>query len=134
MKNIAIRREFPSEYDLRWTFHEVDYAVSSKEINMNLDKHKPQIFISNMKQFEKFKTLWPHNISFLYLHRLVSADEHRQFITEKWYDKPLIAEKRIKEKRMVDAAIVAKNFLMGKLTQSRGATLAAITLETLPHR
>ncbi len=109
MRESGKAAEFPSEYDLRWVFHKrhgsnaggTEYAVSSTEIQRNLDNGMPQIFISNMSEFETFRSRWPHNTVFLYLHRLVSAHENREFQMEKWRDDPGEAETRIAEKQHV---------------------------------
>lgn len=98
MKSTAGQVEFPEEYDLRWDFHNCDYAVSSKEINKNLEKGISQIFVSNMGQIANFKKKWPDNCVFIYLHRLNSAEDHRKFIENKWKNSPDNIEERIREK------------------------------------
>jgi hypothetical protein len=101
MVGIAKTGDFPSEYDMRWKFHNVEYAVASIEIIRNLEDGKPQIFISNMGQFERFKNRWSENIVFLYLHRLVTDKDNRDYQMEKWKDNPSQAEERIRERAIV---------------------------------
>lgn len=111
MKEVALRGEIPPEYDLRWVFHQgksgpaankgVTYAVSSQEIKANMQAGRPQILVSNMQQFQRFRDLWPANLVALYLHRLTTAHEHREFQLRKWADDPVAAEIRIREKETV---------------------------------
>lgn len=123
MKENARKGRFPEEYDLRWIFDIREkiklefgskksdttfYAVSSREIEQNLRDGTPQIFVSNMGQFQKFRELWPDKPVFLYLHRLATDQEHRQFQMAKWKDKPLEAEARIKEKDLVHQEYISK--------------------------
>jgi guanylate kinase len=114
MRASGDRGEFPEEYDLRWEFHKfhgVDrggtrYAVSSAEIQRNVDEGAPQIFVSNMEQFNTFRRRWPNNAVFVYLHRLVSSHDNREFHMRKWKSDPAIAEARLAEKeRVYDAYI-----------------------------
>jgi len=88
MKAIGPGGEFPIDYDIRWVFHKSDddkeysgteYAVSSKEIKRNVDKKMPQIFVSNMQQFNTFRERFGNRVIFLYLHRLSLADEIKEF-------------------------------------------------------
>lgn len=95
MIKTALSGEFPAEYDIRWNFRGKDYAVAKSEIQFNLDNSKSQIMISNMGQIELFRSLWPNNVAFIYLHRLISAQEHRAFIESKWTDDPSEARRRI---------------------------------------
>jgi guanylate kinase len=114
MKEHATNGQFPAEYDLRWRFHkrsETDsegthYAVSSFEIQRNLDRNMPQIFVSNVSQFEGFRKRWPYNSVFVYLHRLVSEHDNREFQMRKWEDNPLEAEARIAEKQTVHQSYI----------------------------
>lgn len=116
MKELAMKGRFPEEYDLRWIFDIREkiklefgakksdttfYAVSSREIEQNLRDGKPQIFVSNTGQFYRFREMWPDKVVFLYLHRLATDQENRQFQMVKWKDKPMEAEARIKEKDLV---------------------------------
>ena len=50
-----------------------------------------------------FRAKWPRNAVFVYLHRLVSAQENREFQMRKWADDPKEAEVRIAEKEAVHA-------------------------------
>lgn len=114
MKQCATNGEFPPEYDLRWEFHKkegmstqgTEYAVSSKEIQDNLSKGMPQIFVSNMEQFEIFRNSWPDNTVFMYLHRLVSDHEYRKFQLNKWENNLSEAETRIAEKQKVHESYI----------------------------
>jgi len=114
MKELAANGQFPAEYDLRWSFHKksdtdsegTQYAVSSLEIQRNLDLNMPQIFVSNISQFESFRRRWPNNAVFVYLHRLVSEHDNREFQMRKWEDNPLEAEARIAEKQTVHQSYI----------------------------
>jgi hypothetical protein len=44
------------------------YAIDRSEISKNIESGIPQIFISNMKQIEAAKTMYPDNAVILYLH------------------------------------------------------------------
>ena len=109
MRGHGNRGEFPPEYDLQWQFHKghggeargTFYAVSSVEIQHNVDAGNPQIFVSNMEQFSVFRRMWPDNAVFVYLHRLVSSHENRQFQMRKWQNDPGEAEARIAERQKV---------------------------------
>ena len=115
MKEQAMRGEFPAEYDLRWDFHKrhgesargTEYAISSAEVRKNIDNGIPQIFVSNMDQFAMFRELWPDHAVFVYLHRLVSADENREFQVRKWEGDLVEAEARIAEKQAVHESYIA---------------------------
>jgi guanylate kinase len=113
MKAYGSRGEFPPEYDLRWEFHKsgakakgTQYAVSSAEIWRNVEAGMPQIFVSNINQFAIFRKLWPHNVVFIYLHRLVSEHDNREFQVAKWKDNQLEAETRIGEKQHVHESYI----------------------------
>jgi guanylate kinase len=104
----AKQGQFPTEYDISWEFHKgsegdiaTHYAVSSHEIQGNLDKGVPQIFVSNIQMFSQFRDRWPRNVVFLYLHRLSSDHDDREYQMRKWADAPRTAEVRIAEKRKV---------------------------------
>jgi len=109
MKEFGNKGEFPPEYDLRWEFHKkhpqggggTHYAVSSQEINRNLSNKTPQIFISNIEQFETFRKKWPKNSIFVYLHRLVSDHDYREFQIRKWKEDPTEAQARILERAQI---------------------------------
>jgi guanylate kinase len=108
MKEYGTRGEFPPEYDIKWEFHKsgtesigTQYAVSNTEIQRNINEGMPQIFVSNIEQFANFRRLWPNNVVFIYLHRLVSEHENREFQMRKWKDDRLVAEARIAEKQDV---------------------------------
>ena len=109
MRECALRGEFPDAYDLQWEFHKQQetsskgtaYAVSSAEIQRNVDENKPQILVSNMDQFQIFRERWRDNVVFIYLHRLMSENENRIFQINKWSDNPVEAEVRIQEKTRV---------------------------------
>jgi guanylate kinase len=79
--------EFPPEFDLQWVFHKVgeykgtDYAVSSAEIERNLEGKKSQIFVSNMGQFDRFRELYGNRAVFLYLSRLSSAGDIEDYVS-----------------------------------------------------
>ncbi len=98
----AAAGKFPDEYDLRWSFHgaTTEYAISSQEVNRNIEEGTPQIFVSNMGQFSRFRTMWPDDVVFLYLHRLSSKEEDRQFQMKNCADL-IEAETRIAEKAEV---------------------------------
>lgn len=91
MLSCARSGRFPPEYDLRWVFHKqrdgeaggkgVEYAVSSQEIAENIRKGLPQIFISNMDQFGRFREMYGNRAVFVYLYRLASAED-----TKAWYE------------------------------------------------
>jgi guanylate kinase len=102
------RGEFPPEYDIQWRFLErpAPYAVSTQEIQRNLEAGIPQIFVSNMDQFTTFRKLWSNNVVFIYLHRLVSEQENREFQKHKWKNSPAVAEARITEKQDVHRAYI----------------------------
>jgi len=88
---------FPNEYDIRWEFHKpfirkkekhldiipkfkgVEYAVSNTEIEKNLTSKRPQIFVSNIQQLDRFQKLYQNHCVFLYLHRLSPAKEIKKF-------------------------------------------------------
>ncbi len=113
MKAYGSKGEFPPEYDLRWEFHKsgaeakgTQYAVSTVEILQNIKEGMPQIFVSNMDQFATFRALWPHNLVFIYLHRLVSEHDNREFQIAKWKDNSLEAETRIAEKQYVHESYI----------------------------
>jgi len=113
MRTVGGNGDFPPEYDLRWEFHKsgvkargTEYAVSTAEIQQNLEEGMPQIFVSNMDQFATFRALWPNNVIFVYLHRLVSEHDNREFQMAKWKDNPLEAETRIVEKQYVHESYI----------------------------
>ena len=107
MQESGSRAEFPPEYDIRWQFHKgTEYAVSSREIEQNIADRIPQILVSNMDQFPMFRKRWPHNTVFLYLHRLSSAQQNREFQMHKWAGDPTEAEARIQEKEEVHQAYI----------------------------
>jgi guanylate kinase len=107
MRDAGRRGEFPPEYDLRWRFHAgTEYAVSSLEIDRNIAAGMPQILVSNMDQFGIFRSRWPKHTVFLYLHRLVSAQENREFQMRKWGGDPAEAETRIAERQAVHEAYI----------------------------
>lgn len=109
MAEKAFHGEFPDSYDLQWEFHKqhdtsskgTKYAVSTAEIQRNIDENKPQILVSNMEQFQIFRKLWSKNVVFIYLHRLMSEHENREFQMNKWKKNRLEAETRIAEKKYV---------------------------------
>jgi len=114
MTECALRGEFPDAYDLQWEFHKKHetssdgtyYAVSSAEIQRNIDDKKPQILVSNMDQFQLFRERWPNNVVFIYLHRLMSEHENRIFQKNKWKDNLVEAEVRIAEKQHVHSSYI----------------------------
>jgi guanylate kinase len=114
MVTVAEAGEFPAAYDLRWEFHKhsqgrgTEYAVSSVEIERNLADGLPQIFVSNVDQFETFRTAWPDNAVFVYLHRLVSDQDYFTFQTNKWQDDPKQATTRIAEKARVHEQYISR--------------------------
>lgn len=95
--------QIPDDYDLRWSFHagSTEYAISHQEVERNLEAGRPQIFVSNMNQFDRFRELWPDNVVFVYLHRLITDEDHRTMVKEKWADDPEQARVRILERREV---------------------------------
>ena len=98
----AVRQEIPTAYDLSWEFHAgTRYAVATSEINRNLEAGSPQLFVSNMGEFERFRELWPEHVRFVYLHRLSTAEENRRFQLDKWEDDPEEAGVRIREREAV---------------------------------
>jgi hypothetical protein len=61
----------PKEADIwSWVFHkgETEYAVSLEELRDNKEMGIAQVFISNMKQIDEARRLFPENIVVLYLH------------------------------------------------------------------
>lgn len=109
MTDIAMGGEFPPQYDLRWQFHnEISYAVSSTEIQRNINEGYPQVFVSNMQQFHTFRDRWPQHAVMVYLHRLSSADEDREYQVTKWRDEPTVAEFRIRERETVHRDYIAR--------------------------
>jgi guanylate kinase len=114
MNEQGLRGEFPDIYDLRWEFHKNSetatkgtyYAVSSTEIQRNIDEGKAQILVSNMDQFEIFRQRWSENVVFIYLHRLISEHENRIFQKNKWEDNVMEAEARIAEKQKVHLSYI----------------------------
>lgn len=95
--------EFPPTYDFRWIFHKkeelgvkgVEYAVSTGEIERNIEAKRAQIVVSNFEQFPIFRQRWPEHAIFLYLYRLSSSEDiraHHYGIYE-----PTEAEARIAE-------------------------------------
>jgi len=104
----SLKGEMPEEYDMRWRFHKNtesgflgnQYGISTVEVDKNIENNTPQIVISNIQQFEKFRSRWP-NVVFIYLHRLISDDEHREMQINNWKDDVKQAEARISEKRKV---------------------------------
>jgi len=108
----ALTGSFPTEYDLYWEFHKksgargTQYAVSHSEIQRNLIAGIPQILVSNMDQFSMFRTIWPENVVFVYLHRLVSDHDNREFQIRNWKDDPVQAQIRIEEKKDVHEAYI----------------------------
>jgi len=108
MISMAEGEQFPDEYDMRWSFHQskdgslaTSYAVSSTEIQQNIDRGYPQIFVSNMRQFQHFRERWPNNSVFVYLHFLTSEHQNREYQIGKWKGDPTTAEIRIEERRKV---------------------------------
>lgn len=109
---------FPEEYDIDWDFHKpiindkdktgdtiqkfkgVEYAVSSAEIEKNITSKRPQIFVSNMQQFHRFRKLYKNHCVFLYLHRLSSAEEIEKFQYKVCHSKEE-AKTRLKEIKRV---------------------------------
>lgn len=107
---------FPKGYDIRWEFHKpiidednkdksvntnqkfkgVEYAVSRTEIEKNIISKKPQIFVSNIQQFHRFRKFHKNHCVFLYLHRLSSAEEIKNFQYKVCHSKEE-AEARLKE-------------------------------------
>ncbi len=85
MVAIGVKGEFAPEYDLRWLFHKgtdfagVEYAVRSSEIERNLGEGTPQIVVSNMDQFARFRGLYPDNAVFVYLHATRSQAENETY-------------------------------------------------------
>jgi len=95
----AMSGQFPTEYDIQWEFHKrlednnnhneqilgkgVEYAVSSLEIENNITSGLPQIFVSNMEQFSRFREIYGSRVVFLYLHRLATEQDMEKYYT--WY-------------------------------------------------
>ncbi|MGA1871869.1 MAG: hypothetical protein ACMUJM_25385 [bacterium] len=111
---------FPSEYDIQWEFHKpifdkkdkhksanksqkfkgIEYAVSRTEIEKSITSKRPQIFVSNIQQLDRFRKLYKNHCVFLYLHRLSSAKEIKNFQYKVCKSKDE-AEIRIKEIKKV---------------------------------
>ena len=81
--------KFPDQYNLRWGFHGVvtkeglkqtQYAVSTEEIERNIENGVPQIFVSNMGEYQNFRRLYGRRAVFLYLYRLNTMEE-----IERWH-------------------------------------------------
>jgi len=93
---------FSKDFNLTWFFHKgenytgTEYAVSKKEIKKNIRRGKPQIFISNMGQIEKFRKLLGDHAVFLYLHATRSDEEIKEFQYSRC-DSEEEAKQRIKE-------------------------------------
>lgn len=98
MVNAALKGEIPPEYDLTWEFHgkTTRYGVSKSEISNNIKTGAPQIFVSNIGQFNRFKKLYGDRVVFLYLYRLVSMEEMKKW-HKSLHDDPSVAEARTKE-------------------------------------
>lgn len=102
MTAIGVDGIFGSEYDMKWVFHQpirdqveierndatteslpkfegIEYAISTAEINRNFELGIHQIVISNIRQFDRFSALYPDQVVFLYLHRMVSTKEMTQY-------------------------------------------------------
>lgn len=107
------RRSFPEDFDLRWRFHVskefsgTEYAVSSREIGEHVADNIPQIFVSNMGQFDRFLKLYGERVVLLYLHRLTSEDQARAFQEEVCQTQEE-AEVRIREVRKVHEAYMER--------------------------
>jgi guanylate kinase len=108
-REAARKGVIPEIYDVRWAFHgKTQYAIARTEVERNVQAGLPQIVVSNMQMFERFRELWPRNCVFLYLHRLVSDEVHREFMRVKWSDDPLQAEIRVEERRHVHRDYVSR--------------------------
>jgi len=114
MIDCARSGNFPHEYDVHWEFHKqndgtaVPYAVSSKEIDKNIERGIPQIFISNMGMFDYFKKRWPENSVFIYLYRLTSSEDNRKYQLLQYPNDLATAEARIKEREVVHSEYIQK--------------------------
>lgn len=115
--DVARTGEFPDAYDLRWEFHNrarggastgTPYAISNAEVARNTEAGIAQVFVSNMGQFQTFRELWPNQVVFLYLHRLVSEQENREYQMGKWKDDRSQAEARIRERETVHGEFIKR--------------------------
>ncbi|MBN2228123.1 MAG: hypothetical protein JW779_00920 [Candidatus Thorarchaeota archaeon] len=85
MEAIGIDGIFSPQFDLRWSFHKseefggTEYAVRSSEIKRNINRGNPQLFVSNIEQFDMFQALFDNQVVFLYLHRLSSAEDIKDY-------------------------------------------------------
>jgi guanylate kinase len=81
MINIAKKGEFPSEYDFSWRFHgeTVAYAISDQEIQYNFQKNKVQIVVSNIGQIEEFIRRYNDRVVFIFLYRLSSINDIKEY-------------------------------------------------------
>jgi len=97
---------FPDEIDFRWSFHKgeessgTEYGISSVTVKDNISAGHHQIVVSNMGQFENFRSRYGDRVVFIYLHRVqtqeaMEAREHKRGRT------PEEARDRIAEVRTV---------------------------------
>lgn len=58
----------PELLDINYTFHDTEYGINTKLIWDNLSSGKPQIVITNIDQFSKFKKKFDPLVVCIYLH------------------------------------------------------------------
>ena len=85
---VGVNGGFGKDFDIRWTFHKgkhykgTEYAISSQQIESNIQNNLHQIVITNMDQFDRLKALYPENSVFVYLHGLYNDLDIRKFQIE----------------------------------------------------
>jgi len=72
-----------SKYSIGYTFNDKDYGIDEKLIWNNLKYGLPQIVITNMQQFPKFKKIFGTTIVNVYLHATRTREELLQRQKEK---------------------------------------------------
>lgn len=55
-------------FDINYVFHETEYGIETEKIWQNLARGRPQILITNMQQFEKFRERFGPLTVCVYLH------------------------------------------------------------------
>ena len=73
----------PEEYDINYEFNNNKYGIKSADIWHNLATGYPQIIITNMNQFDRFKTIFGSAAVGVYLHATRTREEILELQTKK---------------------------------------------------
>ncbi len=90
--------QLPPEYDVRWVYHKnIPYGISSAQVHRSIQEGVAQVFVANMDQIERLRSIFGSNVSFVYLHRTTTREEMKSFQSDLHINSPEQVAIRLEE-------------------------------------